>query len=365
MRAMHLIYPSPTLARLADPLAIFGAHPETISVEAMRHAVANRLRGSLEALSERAGDIGDGRDWEWAAPGVIDAMADANSVAWVESPSGLASLGNEEGFKEHVAELRTAATDRQFGPVGEALIDLLVEVALGSPAVCALRALCQVAPDLDWDDPQLLRAASRVAWGFRTLFNQHDAVALLRSDDDERYWRLVLAYGVQHNLQAVLDEYVHYLVDAEGLGARPSDERVEGVSEAIAKALSIRPSQIDVEAPTVVGKRLVINRFQMRGRFAMRLADYKDEEGGAARLGSVRDAFNSPFRPFCPGNDFSWAGRAGLPSLLLSRLSLESAGKSRRPGATRRTRAPLQGTCNKVELGASTDRRCPGPIRVS
>ncbi|MCY4485978.1 MAG: DEAD/DEAH box helicase, partial [Deltaproteobacteria bacterium] len=62
--------------------------------------------------------------------------------------------------------------------------------------------------------------------------------------------------------------------------------------------LALRPSQIDVEAPTVDGKKLVINRFQMRGRFAMRLADYKDEEGGAARLGSVRDTFNSPFRPF-------------------------------------------------------------------
>ena len=36
----------------------------------------------------------------------------------------------------------------------------------------------------------------------------------------------------------------------------------------------------------------------MRGRFAMRLADYKDEDGAVARLGGVRDAFNSPFRPF-------------------------------------------------------------------
>ena len=36
----------------------------------------------------------------------------------------------------------------------------------------------------------------------------------------------------------------------------------------------------------------------MRGRFAMRLADYRDEEGAVARLGGVRDAFNSPFRPF-------------------------------------------------------------------
>ena len=298
MRAMHLIYPSPTLARLADPRAIFGAQPKTLSVDAMREAVAEHLQASVEALSQRTGDIADGRDWEWAAPAVIDAMAGAKSVEWVESPDGLAMLGNEDGFKEHVAELRTAATDRQFGTIGETLIDLLVDVALGSPAVCALRALRRVAPDLGWDDPHLLEAANMIAWGFRTLFNQHDAVALLRSDDDHRYWRRILTYGVQHNLQAVLDEYVHYLVEAEGLGARPSVERVEGVSKAIANALSIRPSQIDVEYPTVAGQRLVIKKFQMRGRFAMRLADYEDEEGGAARLGSVRDAFNSPFRPF-------------------------------------------------------------------
>ncbi len=120
----------------------------------------------------------------------------------------------------------------------------------------------------------------------------------LRKDDDDRYWRRALTYGVENNLQAVLDEYVHYLVDAEGLGARPSAERVAGVSKAISGALAIRPSQIEVEDPTVDGKKLIINKFQMRGRFAMRLADYKDEEGGAARLGSVRDAFNSPFRPF-------------------------------------------------------------------
>lgn len=297
MRAMHLIYPSPMLARLADPLAIFADHPETLSVEGMRKAVADRLRGSVDALTQRTGDAADGRDWEWAAPAVIDAMAGTKAVPWLTSPFGLATLGHEEGFKEHVAELHSATVNRNFGPVGDTILDLLVDVALGSPAVCALRALRRIAPDLDWDDPRLLKAANQVAWGFRTLFNQHDAVALLRKDDD-RYWHRVLTYGVEHNLQAVLDEYAHYLVDAEGLGARPSADRIAGVSKAMVDALSIRPSQIDVEDPTVDGDTLVINKFQMRGRFAMRLADYKDEEGGAARLGSVRDAFNSPFRPF-------------------------------------------------------------------
>lgn len=297
MRAMHLIYPSPTLARLADPLAIFADHPETLSVEGMRKAVADRLRGSVDALTQRTGDAADGRDWEWAAPAVIDAMAGTKSVPWLTSPFGLATLGHEEGFKEHVAELHSATVNRNFGPVGDTILNLLVDVAMGSPAVCALRALRRIAPDLDWDDPRLLKAANQVAWGFRTLFNQHDAVALLRKDDD-RYWHRVLTYGAEHNLQSVLDEYAHYLVDAEGLGARPSADRIAGVSKAMVDALSIRPSQIDVEDPTVDGDTLAINKFQMRGRFAMRLADYKDEEGGAARLGSVRDAFNSPFRPF-------------------------------------------------------------------
>ena len=54
-----------------------------------------------------------------------------------------------------------------------------MDVALGSPAVCALRALRRIAPELAWDDPRLLSAAAEVAWAFRTLFNQHDAVALL------------------------------------------------------------------------------------------------------------------------------------------------------------------------------------------
>lgn len=298
MRAMHLIYPSPTLARLADPLAIFAENAETLSVDAMRKAVANRLRANVEALGQRVEAAADGRDWEWAGPAVIDAMTSAKSVDWLASPYGLAALGHEEGFKEHVAELSSVAGDRNFGPVSDTIIDLLVDVALGSPAVCALRALHRIAPDLEWDDNSLLNAATQVAWGFRTLFNQHDAVALLRKDDDDRYWHLVLTYGAEHNLQAVLDEYVHYLLDAEGLGASSSIDRVAGISKAIADALAIRPSQIDVDDPTIEGDVIVIKKFQMRGRFAMRLADYKDEEGGAARLGSVRDAFNSPFRPF-------------------------------------------------------------------
>lgn len=298
LRSLLLIYPSPALAELADPLAVFSEAEAALSIEGMRAAIGDRLKPALGALQEGAVPHQDANSAEWAAPAVIDDLLGARSRAWLEMPHGMRALASEDAFQDHVAELATAVKTRDIGASAADLSGLLVDVALGSPAVCALRALKRIAPELAWDDPCLLSAAAEVAWSFRTLFNQHDAVALLRRDTDDHYWRRVLVYCAQHNLQAVLDEYAHYLVDAEGLGARPAEERAIGVARAMAKALAIRPSQIDVDDVQVDGEALTINKFQMRGRFAMRLADYKDEDGSVARLGGVRDAFNSPFRPF-------------------------------------------------------------------
>lgn len=298
LRALLLIYPSPALAELADPLAVFAEHDAAMSHEAMRAAIRDRLKPALDAIPHTTGSDADTAGWEWAAPAVIDDALGKRSRAWLESPHGMRALASEDAFQDHVAELAGAAKTRTISAASADLSDLLVDVALGSPAVCALRALKRIAPELAWDDPRLLSAAADVAWSFRTLFNQHDAVALLRRNADDRYWHRVLTYCADHNLQAVLDEYAHYLVDAEGLGARPAAERSIGVARAMASALAVRPSQIDVDDVHVDGDALSIGKFQMRGRFAMRLADYKDEDGAVARLGGVRDAFNSPFRPF-------------------------------------------------------------------
>jgi hypothetical protein len=298
LRALLLIYPSPALAELADPLAVFSETETALSQEGMRAAIGDRLKPALEALRKGAASRQDANSAEWAAPAVVDDLLGARSRAWLETPHGMRALASEDAFQEHVAELAAAVKTHDIGASSADLPDLLVDVALGSPAVCALRALKRIAPELSWDDSRLLSAAAEVAGSFRALFNQHDAVALLRRDTDNHYWRRVLVYCADHNLQAVLDEYAHYLVDAEGLGALVAEERAIGVARAMAQALAIRPSQIDVDDVHVDGEALAISKFQMRGRFAMRLADYKDEDGAVARLGGVRDAFNSPFRPF-------------------------------------------------------------------
>lgn len=296
LRALLLIYPSPTLAEVGDPLAIYAEEGCLLSEGKMRAAVAERLRPGLDALSESAS--GDHAIADWASPAIMDVLLGSSVLPWLSQAGGLASLAEEEGFHEHVAALAEAASQTEFGSPPDGLLDLLVDVALGSPAVCALRALHRIAPELDMDDPRLMQSAAGVAWGFRTLFNQHDVIALLRQGGDDSYWHHVLTHCATHNLQSVLDEYAHYLLDSEGLGAHSPEERACGVGRAMAAALSIRPSQIEVDDPQVSSSGVTLPTFRMRGRFAMRLADYRDEEGTVSRLGGVRDAFNSPFRPF-------------------------------------------------------------------
>ncbi|MBN8607439.1 MAG: hypothetical protein J0L81_11010 [Caulobacterales bacterium] len=297
LRALLLIYPSPVLAELGDPLTVMAGAAGRQSYAEMRATIAERLKGRLAGLHPRDTTDHESGATEWALPAALDALAGNGAMTWLGADDGMRSLASEDAFKDHVTALQTSVSGG-LGAASHDALELLVDVALGSPAVCALRALRRVAPDLAWDDPDLLTAAAHVAWGFRTLFNQHEAVALLRRGEDDHYWRRVLTFSAEQNLQAVLDEYAHYLVDAQGLSAAAPEDRVAGLSTAMSDALSIRPSQIDVDNPMIVDGRLKLDKFHMRGRFAMRLADYRDEEGAVARLGGVRDAFNSPFRPF-------------------------------------------------------------------
>ena len=299
LRALLLIYPSPLIAQAADPLDVIACHSEALSYDAMRAALASRLEPHLRRLQSAADESTELDTWQWAGPAVLDALVGNRSRTWLEEDDGFVRLGGEDAWGDHLDALREAVSARRIGgTVPDSALDLLVDLALGSPAICALRALRRVAPTLEWDDPALLTAASRVAWGFRTLYNQHDTVALLRRESDDRYWHSAISHGARNNLQAVLDEYVHCLVESEGLTDKEPRLRVTQLACAVSRAISLLPSQIEVDDPRVRSGRLGIRRFTMRGRFAMRLADYRDEEGAAARLGGVRDAFNSPFRPF-------------------------------------------------------------------
>jgi hypothetical protein len=143
--------------------------------------------------------------------------------------------------------------------------------------------------------------SSHVGNGLRGLFNQPEATALLRADDDQvPYWRRVLGYGIDGNLQSVIDEFAHVLKEDIGLMQRSGAEIVGGIAGAMQEALSLRPSSLRVDDLKATSQgHIRVKDFSIRCRFALRFGDVRDDGGQTlVRAGSVRQAFNSPFRPF-------------------------------------------------------------------
>jgi hypothetical protein len=307
MPALLLMYPSPSLAALVDPVTLsLEKGDEVPELAAILRQVEIRLADIFGPLLADHADAGRADErWYWAAPAWLDARAYGEISAWVAT-WGTADANAEDAgssFRAHADQLGAAIR----GPGGLALgrppddlVAVLAMLALAGPAVCALRSLRRAAPGLGWDQPALLDAASTVAAGFRTLFNVPESIAVLRADDtSDRYWLLTLDHGLHGNLGALLDEQVHVL--AESLGVADADEatRVGRIAAELRDSLSIRTSQLHVDELRPRPRLGTVERstFKLRCRFALRFGEMKDEKG-EARAETVRSAFNSPFRPF-------------------------------------------------------------------
>jgi len=180
------------------------------------------------------------------------------------------------------------------------LTDILVALALGGPATCALRALSRQVTLAESGSDDRLNAAARIAEGLRSQFNSPRAIALLKgSEDDSSYWEKVLHYCADGNLQAVLDEHVHLLTESVG---KATEERsaIERVADAMFDAMTLRTATLRPDEIRVEDGRLLVEQFTtgIRSHFALRFGGKENDEGGVSRKKSVQTAFNSPFWPF-------------------------------------------------------------------
>jgi len=313
MSALMLMFPSPTLARLVDPLGLAAGFGSPPSQGDMRRLVIERLRPVVEPLLDHSapGSLPD-RRWYWVALARLEATQDAATSrelrAWCQSrwASARRSETTSEaergtGFAAHVAHWLEAWDNKVegLGRVPDDLYDVMASLALAGPAVCALRSLRRTAGELHLDDAALLDAAVHAAEGLRSQFNAPTTVALLQAaDEEDAYWQRVLQYGLDGNLQALLDEYAHTL--AESLNARGKDPRdaVAGIAAAMFEAMSIRTVQLRPDELRPDEGRVTMETFPIRCHYALRFGQLDDETGAVARKETVRAAFNSPFRPF-------------------------------------------------------------------
>jgi hypothetical protein len=176
--------------------------------------------------------------------------------------------------------------------------------------VCALRALGRMTGRPS-TDVALRHAACRVAWGVRSLFNGPEVIELVRGlFPGDPYWQRILDYCLAGNLQAVLDEFVHVLVESRGHLEHSSNEALRDVADAVYTASELRTVSYGVRRVECDGTTVVTETDRMRANTALRLTDEKAEDGTTTRTTDVRDAFNSPFQPFVLAT--TSAGQEGL-----------------------------------------------------
>ena len=297
MSTLALFWPHPALAELGDPLAAVRAAGERVPASNL----LDRVEASL-IEGEPAEQVSDAL---FAYPGVLPAdLQDASAEQLVESR---AEEGRVGGLLEHVRVALEQASSS--APLSH---PELARLAAHSPGSIAYRAVRSIAgPHVS--AAGMWTAAFELVRGIRTLFNRTESIALLVTlyGDDQPYWRSVLDYCADGNLQSVMDEYLYQLLSEAG-GGELDDDGVKSLARRAVEAMELRPARY-VARDTTPAR----NEIPMMARFALRYGGkYATESDDATgvRQGEVRGSFNSPFAPFVlastsvgqEGIDFHW-----------------------------------------------------------
>lgn len=293
-RLLLLLMPCLPLADYAHPLLA----PEGFET---RSWVRSRVAELLEQV-ENHGDSTAPSDprWEYLAPILIDPGLREFLTYWSRAPAKEVGNPNPESLPAYLADLLSADLST-LGRQPDGLADLLTNVALGSPGVVAARTLAVTGAS------ELCRRAeaTRVAQAFWNLFNRPAVISLLeqlyggsRYGGQRTYWRSVLSYCVDGNLQAVLDETWHLSWEQRSWSQEISPGAVTRICvDELVGNIEPRASRVHAKFWRANGRSLESDELRIRTTFAQRFGDIQTDQGVISQ-DTVRSAFNSPFRPF-------------------------------------------------------------------
>lgn len=304
MTPLALLLPGATLAALGDPLSFALREGAPIERAALLAAVRKRVVEALRPLGGRGSSGRIDERWYWAAPLLLEKRQAVESWLMTADPflsegeTGPTDLG-----RVREAILTVLDNPSQLGRRPRDLVDIVARLVIGSPGICAFRALSRTLQGT-LAESSLRRGAFHIARGFQTLFNQGEATAAVQLQYPGRkrvYWRQALDYCIDGNLQALLDEHLHFEADGLAMFEGTADEKLEKAAKAVHGALTLRRASIEVrglERRRRGKSGQNVDAVRLRCRHALRFAEIKEADGAVSRLDAVRAAFNSPFRPF-------------------------------------------------------------------
>ena len=297
-----LMYPSETLAEVYKPIDYLNAG---YSLSEIREELKFKIEKLLKPVIDRYehDSVRDDRRWYYMAPALLDGPeyvsrwindvlnADPDADDTTEETTGTSGL--ETHLRRMNALMNSAEMD--MGRIPSDLSSVLADMAIGSFAVCAFRA--------NGGD---LRRSSELAKVFVNRFNATEATAavILAYGDDEDsegdgHWRNVLRYCCDSGFGAMLDEYVHMVSEGAGFGL--SEDKNHQVHELMLDSLRIHSANYTIDTYSAFKKRMLgeePQRTSMRSHFAVAFTNDRKEVTGDNRKNSLRNAFNSPMRPF-------------------------------------------------------------------
>lgn len=194
----------------------------------------------------------------------------------------------------------------------DADINILVNIAIGSPAVCLFRALSEIE-----SIPDRVEAARKCCdKSFVSMFNRPESRSIMdavfegkKGSSDEFHYEQVFHYCVEGNFQSMLDEYKYALgVEAEDF--------VEAIKNSFLQTSNL-PYVSQEFYKSSFSDHPISKPPRLRVHFAAGYFDAKTSDKTIQRVNNVRNAFNSPFRPFVLAT--TSVGQEGLDFHLYSR----------------------------------------------
>jgi hypothetical protein len=322
MSNMMLLYPCFTFAQTILPQELLY---ETKSLEELMRTVKENLKPYLKQLKTWESDDDVDNGWYWAAPVLMDLLHNQERVITLfkqtEVLNELETAKNtgDSAFAEHLLFLEEGAMNPehfQLGKMPDDLMDILTLQVIGSPAVLALRTLSHYYRS---DDEDLVQAifdkALLISDEFRHKFNLPESISIIdlsyRTKDD--YWKKVLHYCKDGNLQAVLDEYAYMIIENNNLSALTFENVIE-LGNTLRDTLNLRSASFKVDTYNAFLNQNDQEQFNLRTHYSVSFSNRRVDEKSQGRTDDMRVAFNSPFRPFVlsttsigqEGLDFHW-----------------------------------------------------------
>ena len=234
-------YPSKYLATLYDPIEYMGKDLKEIIKD-----IKVKINRKLDELRERSGSTESGGGAK-VLLGLLRAMD-----------------GHEEFSTSAIPSNAT---------------EIFANMAIGSPAVCGVRLFKNET------------FAKELAKSFVSIFNKAESSAILDimyGKSEDSYYENVFKYCCDGNIQAMLDEYAHIL-----------NERGESLKKAMINGfVDTTAIQIDTEESFIkLGPKLE-PKPRIRTHFAVGYFNARVSDENVLRTEKIRNAFNSPFRPF-------------------------------------------------------------------